>query len=194
MHLLTLGHVLRPCSGLAKHAYRPSPDAIAQAISRTSNCHCRCAGTLHMATVQCKRAKARDKEADSGSTTPSQRGGVSANAPAAVVGLDLVQLSDQVLEYVQEREQKLWTLQLDVRDLKNQLEDKRTLDDTCQAQKLLVRMLQFCRFYLLAPSCEQLSLLLHPTWCKRSSRWLTECTIMSLQAIYSQWYSNAVNC
>jgi hypothetical protein len=102
---------------------------------------CRCVGTLHMAVMQCKRGKARDKDGSSCSPPLMPPESTAAHAPAAVVGLEAAKLADQVLEHVQEREQKVWALQLDARDLRSQLDDKRTSTSAAQAQCLVVRPL-----------------------------------------------------
>ena len=94
-----------------------------------------------MAVVQCKRGAARDK-GSSGSATPAivPPEATAANAPAAVVGTEAAKLAEQVLEHVQAREQKVWALQLDVRDLRNQLDDRRHSTSAVQAQSLVVRI------------------------------------------------------
>lgn len=100
-----------------------------------------------MAVVQCKRGRTRDKSRDgSGTATPTATAAtapeaIAANAPAAVVGLEAAKLADQVLEHVQAREQRLWALQLDVRDLRHQLDDRRSAANSAQAQSLVVRRL-----------------------------------------------------
>ena len=102
-----------------------------------------------MAAAQCKRGKARDKDS-SGTATPAHALDLSSETPAAVLGMELEKLCDHVLACVQEREQKLWSLQLDVRDLRHQIEDKQGRADTASAQALAVRFPPF----LLQWTCE----------------------------------------
>lgn len=59
--------------------------------------------------------------------------------PTAIVGPELEKLADQVLAFAQEREQKLWTVQLDVRDLRNQLQKHEERAESASAQSLVVR-------------------------------------------------------
>ena len=100
---------------------------------------CRCVGSLHLAVTQCKRGQARNREHVPASEDTDLPDAPAANAPAGVVGLQAVQLGEQLLEGVHLREQKLWSLQLDVRDLRNRLEDRRSAAEAAQAHSLVVR-------------------------------------------------------
>lgn len=95
---------------------------------------CRAAATLRMASEHCARAKARDGSAETACADP-----VASDAPAAALGGHLSQLAENVLESVQEREQKVWSLQLDARDLRGQIEATRSSESGAQARSLLVR-------------------------------------------------------
>jgi hypothetical protein len=91
-----------------------------------------------MAVMQYKRACARDKdmqlplEADLFTTAPGAEGEPNA------LGLELVQLAELVLEYASEREQRIWALQLDLRDLSTSLSDCHAKAEDRQLQSLLV--------------------------------------------------------
>jgi hypothetical protein len=107
-----------------------------------------------MAFEQCKRAKARDKEGDGDKDTQTPHEPVTASAPAALLGSELTRLSERMLEYVHEREQKVWSLQLDVRDLRTQVDDLQASERGAQVRSLLVRAIMAdpfaCLFALFA--------------------------------------------
>jgi hypothetical protein len=92
-----------------------------------------------MAVMQYKRAVTRDKDMlaalalDSFSAEPSGE-----DEPTAL-GAELVHLADLVLEYASEREQRIWALQLDLRDLSTSLSDCHAKGQDRQLQSLLVR-------------------------------------------------------
>lgn len=98
--------------------------------------------TLRMASEHCARAKARDGDAEIASEDPSP-----SDAPTAP-GSQLAQLAEDILELVQEREQRVWSLQLDARDLRSQIESVRSSESGAQARSLLVRVIQGLRLCL----------------------------------------------
>jgi hypothetical protein len=111
---------------------------LAQQFQKKKFSGCRCTTTLTMAFEQCKRAKVRDKEGDDKDVQAPQEA-VTASAPAALLAFELTRLSEQMLDYVHEREQKVWSLQLDVRDLRTQVDDLHASERGVQVRSLLVR-------------------------------------------------------
>jgi hypothetical protein len=92
-----------------------------------------------MAVMQYKRAITRDKDVQSVLALDSCSAEPGAEAEPAALGAELVHLADLVLEYAAEREQRIWALQLDLRDLSTSLSDCHAKGQDRQLHSLLVR-------------------------------------------------------
>lgn len=144
---LSAKHARGPAACCSQHAALPLPPThvpgrtphLVRSITANDGAACRCVGSLQLAIAQCKRGQARDKELPPLDGDDAAPGALPANAPAAVVGMQAAQLGEQLLECVHVREQKLWALQLDARDLRQRLEDRRGAAEAAQSHSLVVR-------------------------------------------------------